>query len=193
MPNGFRHLLIGYDFALGKGREGNAKPSPRSGFSGATVEIIPCWVMRAGNLSTEIRKLSQPVSVCGRSLLRHPISLVQLFQVTGVAGPGIPLPNIDYPRKILPLNGIYACWAWLMTAPSGPSTLACGRFHPDALTPLVEATSWTLIGGCTADLRLDFVQRLRDEMRFPSVAALIEQIQRDVTSTREILTTAAAG
>ena len=30
-------------------------------------------------------------------------------------------------------------------------------------------------------------------MRFPSVSALIEQIQRDVTSTREILTAATAG
>ena len=37
------------------------------------------------------------------------------------------------------------------------------------------------------DVRLEFVARLRDELKFPSVDALIEQMQRDVAWAREIL------
>jgi riboflavin kinase/FMN adenylyltransferase len=37
---------------------------------------------------------------------------------------------------------------------------------------------------------LEFVQRLRDELKYDSVTALIEQIGRDVEQTRELLGTA---
>jgi len=37
---------------------------------------------------------------------------------------------------------------------------------------------------------LEFVQRLRDELKYDSVEALIEQIGKDVEQTRQILGTA---
>ena len=37
------------------------------------------------------------------------------------------------------------------------------------------------------DVRLEVVARLRDELRFNSVEALVEQIWKDVSRTREIL------
>jgi len=36
-------------------------------------------------------------------------------------------------------------------------------------------------------LALDFIARLRDEQTFPSLNALVEQIQRDIARAREIL------
>jgi riboflavin kinase / FMN adenylyltransferase len=36
-------------------------------------------------------------------------------------------------------------------------------------------------------LKLEFVARLRDELKFDSVEALVEQMHRDVKQTREIL------
>ncbi|MGH2543025.1 MAG: riboflavin kinase, partial [Ardenticatenaceae bacterium] len=42
-------------------------------------------------------------------------------------------------------------------------------------------------------LRLEFVERLRDELRFDSVEALLEQIDRDVQQTRAILSFRASG
>jgi riboflavin kinase/FMN adenylyltransferase len=38
------------------------------------------------------------------------------------------------------------------------------------------------------ELKLEFVSRLRDELKFSSVDALVEQIWADIARTREILT-----
>jgi riboflavin kinase/FMN adenylyltransferase len=104
---------------------------------------------------------------------------------------GFPTANLDYPaEKILPVNGIYACRAWV----DGVKHVAAvnvgvrPQFHQEAHRPLVEAFLLDFdrdIYGC--DVRLEFVMRLRDEMKFPSVEALVEQIHRDVAWTREIL------
>ena len=37
------------------------------------------------------------------------------------------------------------------------------------------------------ELKLEFVERLRDELKFESVEALLEQIHEDIGKTREIL------
>ena len=56
---GFKHLLIGYDFALGKGRDGNASRLTAIGREmDYQVEVIPALSDESGVISsTEIRKL----------------------------------------------------------------------------------------------------------------------------------------
>ena len=56
---GFERLLIGYDFALGKGREGDAARLAAMGSDmGYAVEVIPALSDESGVISsTEIRKL----------------------------------------------------------------------------------------------------------------------------------------
>jgi riboflavin kinase/FMN adenylyltransferase len=193
---GFRRLLIGYDFALGKGREGNAARLMEIGHDlSYDVEIVPALSDESGVISsTEIRKLVATGDVAtAAGLLGHAYSLggpVVAGDGRG-RGLGFPTANIDYPgEKILPSNGIYACWASL----DGHRHLAAinvglrPQFHPEAHTPSVEAHildfDQQLYG---MNVRLEFVQRLRDEMRFPSVLDLIEQIRHDVRRTREIL------
>jgi riboflavin kinase/FMN adenylyltransferase len=192
----FGHLLIGYDFALGKGREGNAARLAEIGSDlGYRVDIVPALSDESGVVSsTEIRKLVATGDVAeAAALLGHPYSLHGAVVPGDGRGRGLgyPTANIDYPQeKILPLNGIYACWARI----DGQRYLAAvnvgvrPQFHPDAHTPLVEAHVLDLDRQLYGeDLRLDFVQRLREEMRFPSVPALIEQISRDVQRTRDLL------
>jgi len=195
----FRHLLIGYDFALGKDREGNAGRLAEIGQAlRYEVEIVPALGDESGVVSsTEIRKLVATGDVAAAAaLLGHAYSLHGPIVTGDQRGRdlGYPTANIDYPAaKILPSNGIYACWAWLEGRRhlSAVNVGVRPQFHPNASTPLVEAHILDLdrqLYG--ADLRLEFVQRLRDEMRFPSVPDLIEQIQRDVQQTRRLLTSA---
>src|SRR5262245_41098378 len=56
---GLQHLLIGYDFALGKGREGNAARLTEIGSElGYAVEVVSALSDESGVISsTEIRKL----------------------------------------------------------------------------------------------------------------------------------------
>jgi riboflavin kinase/FMN adenylyltransferase len=91
---------------------------------------------------------------------------------------------------MIPARGIYACWAYL----HGKKYCAAinigvnPTFTPDKQIPNVEAHLLDFdreIYG--EDLRLEFVARLRDELRFDSVDRLLEQIWRDVEDTKTIL------
>jgi riboflavin kinase/FMN adenylyltransferase len=193
---GFRRLLIGYDFALGKGRQGDSARLTEIGRSlHYEVEIVPALSDESGVISsTEIRKLIATGEVAAAAgLLGRPYSLHGPVVPGDRRGRGLgyPTANIDYPaEKILPSNGIYACWAWV-GAERYAAAVNIGvrpQFHSDARTPLVEAHILDLDRQLYGeDLRLEFVLRLRAEARFPSVADLVQQIQRDVEQTRALL------
>jgi riboflavin kinase/FMN adenylyltransferase len=61
-------------------------------------------------------------------------------------------------------------------------------FTPDKVTPNLEAHildfDRDLYG---QELKLEFVGRLRDELKFDSVDALVKQIHADIGKTRDIL------
>jgi len=193
---GLEHLFIGYDFALGKGREGNAARLSEIGRElGYTVEVVPAVGDESGVISsTEIRKLVSRGDMAEAALLLgHP------YQIGGsvIHGDhrgrtiGFPTANIDYPiQKVLPSNGIYACWAWLGSERFAAAINVGLRptVHDDQTVPNVEAYLLDFDREIYGQhLKLDFVARLRDELKFPSLDALIEQMHRDVAQARDIL------
>lgn len=191
-----RHMLIGYDFALGKGREGNAARLLEIGRRlGYAVEVIPALGDESGVISsTEIRKLVATGDVAeAAKLLGHSYALHgPVIHGDGRGRDlGFPTANIQYPpEKILPSNGIYACWAWIdgRRYTAAVNVGIRPQFQSATIAPLVEAYLLDFDSDIYAqDVRLEFVARLRDESRFASVPELVQQIQRDVTRTRELL------
>jgi riboflavin kinase/FMN adenylyltransferase len=193
---GVRHLLIGYDFALGKGREGNAARLTEIGAElGYSVEVIPALSDESGVISsTEIRKLIEVGNVAEAARL-----LGHLYSLHGpvIHGDGrgrtidVPTANIDYrPDKMIPARGIYACWAYLHDK-KHQAAINIGinpTFTPDKQTPNVEAHLLGFQGEIYGeDVKLEFVARLRDELRFSSVESLLEQIWKDIADTKRIL------
>jgi len=104
---------------------------------------------------------------------------------------GIPTANLDvWHERLLPSNGVYATFARLSSA-NYPSVTNIGvrpTFENTPPAPRVETHvldfQQDLYG---TDLRLEFVQFLRNEQRFPSIQTLIEQIQADIQHAREVL------
>ena len=75
---GLTHLVLGYDAALGKNREGNVTRLTEIGLElGYTVETVSALSDESGVISsTEIRKLIEVGNVAeARRLLGHPYSL----------------------------------------------------------------------------------------------------------------------
>ncbi|MGZ9166587.1 MAG: bifunctional riboflavin kinase/FAD synthetase [Anaerolineales bacterium] len=196
---GLKHLLIGYDFALGKGREGNAARLTEIGSElGYSVEVVSALSDESGVISsTEIRKLIEVGNVAEAAhLLGHFYSLHGPVIHGDARGRTINVPtaNITYAReKMIPAKGIYACWAYLHEQ-KHLAAINIGTnptFTPDKEIPNVEAHLLDFhreIYG--EDVRLEFVARLRDELKFDSVDVLLEQIWKDVERTRQILGTA---
>lgn len=193
---GLQNLLIGYDFALGRGREGNAARLTEIGRElGYTVEVVSALGDESGVISsTEIRKLIATGNVAEAArLLGRPYSLHGPVVHGDARGRTINVPtaNIGYSHdKMIPANGIYACWAYL-NGEKHCAAINIGinpTFTPDKQIPNVEAHILDFqreIYG--EDVRLEFVARLRDELRFASVDHLLEQIWKDIEDTKKIL------
>jgi riboflavin kinase/FMN adenylyltransferase len=104
---------------------------------------------------------------------------------------GIPTANLDIAEeRAVPGPGVYACRAEVGAGRFRAVTNIGIRptFADDQPKPVVE----THLLGFDADLygqelRLEFVDRLRDERRFPGPEALREQIGRDIRRAEEIL------
>ncbi|MFM8369370.1 MAG: bifunctional riboflavin kinase/FAD synthetase [Chloroflexota bacterium] len=193
---GLSHLLIGYDFALGKGREGNAPRLKEIGSElGYTVEVAPALSDESGVISsTEIRKLVS-IGNMGEAakLLGYPYRMSG--EIIRGAGRGkkisFPTANVDYAtQKVAPPNGIYACWAQLGNERFMAATNIGFNptFTPERQTPSLEAYLLDFDRDIYGEvLTLEFVARLREEIRYTTVEALIDQIHDDVNQTRAIL------
>ncbi len=194
---GLKRLLVGYDFALGRGREGNPnRLAEIGGELGYEVEVAQAVSDESGVISsTEIRKLISTGNVeeAGR-LLGYGYRLGG--EVIHGVGRGrtinFPTANVDYPsRKAIPSNGIYACWAHLGSERFMAATNIGFNptFTPDRQIPSLEAYLLDFDRDIYGqNLKLEFVSRIRNELKFSSVQALIWKIQEDVDKTRELLT-----
>jgi len=193
---GLQHLVLGYDSVLGKNREGNVMRLTEIGQElDYAVEVVAALSDESGVISsTEIRKLISIGNVTEAArLLGRPYSLHG--PVIHGEGRGkeinVPTANIGYSHeKIIPANGIYACWAYLQ-GERFRAAINIGinpTFTPEKQIPNVEVHLLDFdreIYG--QDVRLEFVARLRDELKFDSVDGLVEQIWKDVEETRKIL------
>jgi len=193
---GLRGLVIGYDTALGRGREGSATRLAEIGNElGYTVQGIPPLEDEKGIISsTRIRR-----SIAAGQVTSAAGDLGRYYAITGpvMHGDGrghrlnLPTANIEVPPgKVPPANGIYACWASVDGQQYQAATNVGVRptFTPDLPVPIIEAH----LLGFDHDLygqqiKLEFVEYLRPEVKYVSVDALLEQIHADIARTREIL------
>jgi riboflavin kinase/FMN adenylyltransferase len=195
---GLNHLLIGYDFALGRGREGSAVRLAEIGSElNYTVEVIHAISDESGVISsTEIRKLVSTGNVTeAAKLLGYNYSMSGEIIHGAERGRkiGFPTANVNYPKqKVIPTNGIYASWAWLGEEKFMAATNIGFNptFTPERQTPSLEAYFLDFDRDIYGqEVKLEFVARLRDEAKFNSVDALLEQIHDDVNKTRALLNT----
>lgn len=190
------HLLVGRDFALGQDRRGNISRLRQLGQEyGYTIEIFPPVeiegqvvssskiraALRDGDVLLAARFLGRPYRIIGK-----------VINGDGRGRKiGIPTANLEvWPERAIPKSGVYVCQATLNQQPVGAVTNVGFRptFENQPLKPTVEAHLLDFDGDLYGEeISLDFLLRLRDEQRFPSVQALVKQIQQDIARSRETL------
>jgi riboflavin kinase / FMN adenylyltransferase len=109
------------------------------------------------------------------------------------AGLGFPTANIDTdPHMAYPSRGVYAGRAragesWFAAAINVGVNPTFGG-DPEVTPVRVEAFLLDFEGDLYGEtLRVEFHQRLRDEMRFASAEALVAQMHQDVEATRDLI------
>jgi riboflavin kinase / FMN adenylyltransferase len=193
---GFSHLEVGYDFALGRGREGNLDVLRQIGQElGYSVDAIRPVTLNGEPVSSSLVRKALAAGEVERAgaLLGRP------YQISGrvVQGDGrgrqlgIPTANLEvWAERAIPLAGVYVCQADIAGQSFGAVTNVGVRptFETEPVPPRVEAHlldfDMDLYG---QEIGLSFLSRLRAEQRFASIQALVEQIQSDIGQARAYL------
>lgn len=104
---------------------------------------------------------------------------------------GFPTANLSWPEgKILPEEGVYAAWA---TLPDGTRlkamlNIGCRPTINNGENVTVEVHILDFDGELYGlSLTIDFVAKLRDEMRFESKQALIKQLRADAAIVKQAM------
>ena len=187
-----REVHEGYNFRFGRKAVGDVDLLTELGNKlGFEVKVYSELRLRGEPVSSShIRKLIAAGRVSrARHLLARP------FSILSTAGRGrgygakytVPTLNLSRYEELVPKDGVYItrtrvgpeCFDSVTNVGNRPTfgteSFAIEthllNFHPIDLTPETE-------------VELHFLQRLRDEVKFPSVEALREQISRDVKKAR---------
>jgi len=187
-------IIVGPDFALGRGREGNITLLRALGremkFS---VEVIPSYTINGEVVSSTLirQALIQGDMKKIERLMGHYFYLRGKVITSDKRGRvlGFPTANLDIkPQQALPGNGIYATIARVdgkqfYSATNIGIRPTFGEGEKTVETHLLNYKG-DLYG---KDIRVEFVQKLRDEQRFSSSEALKVQIEKDVRKVEAIL------
>jgi riboflavin kinase/FMN adenylyltransferase len=189
-----RGIVVGPDFALGRGAEGNISLLRTLGQEmNFGVEVIQPYMIN-GELvsSTLIRQALAQGDMRGvQRLMGRPFYLRGEVITSDKRGRvlGFPTANLNIkPQQALPGNGLYAT-----------ITLIDGKQFSSATNIGTRPTFWE--GGKTVETHLlnykgnlygkeivvEFVKKLRDEQRFPSSEALRIQIEKDLREVEALL------
>jgi riboflavin kinase / FMN adenylyltransferase len=189
-----RQLFVGYDYNFGKGRRGNISLLKDLGRKfGFNVEVVEAYRVNGTVVSsTLIRELIQKGELreAEKLLGRHYalIGKVVHGHQRGGRKLGFPTANLKTTGALIPKPGIYAVWAihdhqkYIGVANLGWNP----TFQDQKFSIEIHILSFNQdIYGHT--LRVEFVQRLRDEVTFHSPEELITQIKKDILQARNIL------
>jgi riboflavin kinase/FMN adenylyltransferase len=196
---GVRRVVIGHDFRAGYKGEACADWFEREGARlGIEVDVVPPLLgdgvrigsgviraaLAAGDLQAAARLLGRRYSMRGR--------VVQGEQLGRRLG--YPTANLRLARRQSPMDGIFAVRVRGVGNGHGPGVAVGGvaslgtRPTVGGRTPLLETHLFDFAGDLYGrEIEVEFVARLRDELHFESVDAMVLQIHRDAEVARAAL------
>ncbi|OYV55034.1 MAG: riboflavin biosynthesis protein RibF [Legionella sp. 21-45-4] len=190
-----KYVLIGHDFRFGRDRAGHPELLQELGAPLASVTVIyPDFkdelgrvsstrirqALSLGHLEEALRGLGRPFSISGRV----------------VAGEGrgrewgVPTANLHTGQRVLPLRGVYCVRVVLPNQDTYWGVANVGtRPTLNGDRARVEVHLFDFSGDLyQMRLQVLFLKRLRDEQKFASLDALIEQIEHDVVLAKAFAT-----
>ncbi len=193
---GAREIVVGHDYRFGRDREGTIELLKDMGRTlGFTVQVV--WAVEVNDAvvsSSLIRALLKLGKVAeAGELLGRP------YRVEGRVVPGkgrgakllgVATANILPDNELLPASGIYAVHAFREGRlwPGVANIGTCPTFDNQELS--LEVHLLDFAGELYGErLEVEFIARLREERRFPSLEALAAQIRADIQQVRQVLAT----
>lgn len=191
-----KHLIVGPDFSFGKSREGNAQLLRDMGkILHFETQVLEPYVLDGEVVSsTAIRNMLTSGDI--RKAAKF-LGYDYFIDGTVIEGEkrgrkiGFPTINLETDWDILPKTGVYATRAYVDDDRFDSITNIGYRPTFGESKLLIE----THLFDFSTDIygkrvRVEFVERIREEERFESVDALVSQIKRDVENVKGVLSEA---
>jgi riboflavin kinase / FMN adenylyltransferase len=190
---GVKEIVVGYDYAFGRGREGTITYLKKMGeefhFKVHVIDPVQFDEHRVG--SSYVRELIEE-----GDMIRARDFLGRYYSIQGPVvhghktgrGIGFPTANIDTSKVKIPGIGVYA--VYVTSEKSVYSGVANIGFNPtfnrDRLSVEVHIFDFgdTIYG---EEIEVTFIERIRGEIQFQSAEDLVKQIQKDIATAKIIL------
>ena len=189
-----REVWVGRDFRYGYKRAGDvatlAASGSQAGFAVRSIEDVEVDGERVsssrirtalldGDLATVSHLLGKPYAIGGKVV--HGQQLGRKL--------GYPTANLRLAHKAPALSGIFATRVHGVGTRPWPSVSSLGtRPTVDGREPLLEAHLFDFDGDLYGRrIDVEFVAKLRDELKFDNLDLMVEQIHRDAENARAIL------
>mgnify|MGYP001827198902 CR=1 FL=1 len=194
---GMQAIIVGEDYTFGKNREGNLTVLKSYASQLGYEVVVADWIKAGQNFSdrissTRIRELvmAGEVEPACKMLGRH-------YQIRGLVVKGrdrggkllgIPTANINLQDELCPKTGIYAVTVdYHNRLYKGVANIGYSpTFDDNELTVEVHLLNFsTDIYG--EKIRVNFIERIRDEKKFANISELTAQINQDIETAHNIL------
>ena len=191
---GVRHLVVGHDFRFARMHSGTVATLRAAGAANGfeVTEVAPYEIdgvrvsssaireaLDAGDMPLAAKYLGRPYRITGKVIAGQRLGRKL----------GYPTANLRLHRRATPLAGIFAVRVSGagLDAAAGVASLGT-RPAVGGKELLLEAHVFDFDGDLYRRyVHVDFIARLRDELWFPSMDALVEQMHQDAAQARGIL------
>jgi len=191
---GVRHVVVGHDFKFARNHAGTVATLREHGARcGFTVTEVPPFELNGERVSSSLVRSA----LQSGDMHRAAHLLGRAYRITGKVMHGaklgrklgFPTANLRLQRRATPVAGIFAVRV-SGGGLNGAAAVASLGTRPtvDGKELLLEAHVFDFDGDLyRRQLHVDFIARLRDEQKFPDVAALTRQMHEDAAQARQLL------
>ena len=187
-------VVVGHDFRFGRNGEATAPMLSAAGQRlGFQVDVVAPVIVDGERVSSsgvrnalakadfeQVRRwLGRPYSMTGRVVQGNRLG----------RSLGFPTANLQIERRRPPVQGIFAVRVHGAADAALPGVASLGtRPTVDGEHTLLEAHVFDFSGDLYGrEIEVEFVAKLREEERFPSLDALVAQMHQDAAQARQIL------
>jgi len=189
-----RVVVVGHDFRFGRRGEGTVPMlegyGRRLGFEVDTVAPVMSGAERISSGGVR-QALASADFARAREWLGRAWSMRGRVMAGNRLGHelGFPTANLPLERRRAPVGGIFAVWVYGVGSGVLPGVASLGtRPTVGGGEALLEAHLFDFGGDLYGrEIEVEFAAKLREEERFPSLDALVAQMQRDALDARRIL------
>jgi riboflavin kinase/FMN adenylyltransferase len=191
---GARWVVVGNDFRFAQARQGTTallrELGPRFGFG---VDEVPPYLIDGERVSSSLVRAALATGDMqhAKQLLGRPYRMSGKVIVGQKLGRtlGYPTANLALHRRVIPMSGIFA-----VRVSGGGLQNAAGvaylgtRPVVNGIEPLLEAHVFDFDGNLYAKkLHVDFIARLRGDLAFKDLDAMVVQMHEDAKQARQVL------